>query len=563
MKNSKRNPERQPIAQSAPVPAGSLPWWLWPTLIVVALIAYLPALRGPFLFDDLNLPMMSPTLTDTYAGFFRRGLRALSNTSLLLDRHLWGENPAPYHAINWLLHCANAVLLFLCIRRLLDWAGREERPRHIAAAVCAGIFLLHPLQTEAVSYIASRSEVLCVFFSYLAYLVFLNNGAMSWPRAVSVLLLVGLGMISKEPAVALVPVLLLTDLFFRRNPIQNWKLYAPMILGGAVLGFRFYSIASKEGSAGASIAATPLDYLFTQFQAVWIYIRLFIIPIGQNLDHGWTIAKAPGGPLAWLGLIGLLAVLGAAWHYRQRFPLAALGALTFLVLLAPTSSILPIADPLVERRVYLASLGLLLILAELLTRVRLDQTRLAILAALCLVLAVFTFQRNGVYASTEAMWKDSLQANPNNYRAHFQLAYAYYAEGRCTEAAQQYQYAAQLRTPDYRLLVDYALALDCAGDQTQAIAKLRQATTLERNSHAWSVLGVIYGKSKQTDQALEALNQALTINPRDEAALVTRGNVHVLMKQPALAIADYDAALQINPSSQAALQGKAAAAGNQ
>ena len=143
-----------------------------------------------------------------------------------------------------------------------------------------------------------------------------------------------------------------------------------------------------------------------------------------------------------------------------------------------------------------------------------------------------------------------------------QLAYAYYAEGRCTEAAQQYQHAAQLRTPDYRLLVDYALALDCAGDQAQAIAKLRQATTLERNSHAWSVLGVIYGKSKQTDQALEALNQALAINPRDEAALVTRGNVHVLMKQPALAIADYDAALQINPSSQAALRGKAAAAGN-
>ncbi|MBI5280427.1 MAG: tetratricopeptide repeat protein, partial [Candidatus Solibacter usitatus] len=161
--------------------------------------------------------------------------------------------------------------------------------------------------------------------------------------------------------------------------------------------------------------------------------------------------------------------------------------------------------------------------------------------------------------STTAMWKSAVDASPGNYRAQFQLAYAYYEQGRCTEAADHYGVAARLRTPDYRMLVDWSLALECAGNAEMAIEKLRQATKLERNSHAWSQIGMVYGKRNQLDNALEALNEALAIDPRDETALVYRGNVRVMQGQPSEALADFNLVLAINPSNQMALQGRTAA----
>lgn len=172
MKKKANKQETEAVkAPAAAETQGGLPAWAGLALALAAVAAYLPALSGPFLFDDLNLPMLAANAdTIPWIFYLRRGVRAVTNLSLVADKTLWGLNPAPYHVLNLLLHLVNGWLVFGIVKKLLERAGRGSAR---AAAFGAGLFLLHPLQTEAVAYIASRSEVLCALFAYAACYVFL------------------------------------------------------------------------------------------------------------------------------------------------------------------------------------------------------------------------------------------------------------------------------------------------------------------------------------------------------------------------------------------------------
>ncbi len=560
--NRKLKPqENKPTAQAR----DHLPVWTLFVVLAATFAAYAPALNGPFLFDDLNLPMLGASANDPWTLYASRVLRSLSNISLVIDKTLWGLNPFPYHLENLLLHLLNGCLVFLILKRLLSRAGAAGRTAEVSALFGCAVFLLHPMQTEAVAYIASRSEVLCVLFAYLAYLfvLTLRERGLNLIGAIITLILLGLGMLSKEPAIAMAGVLLLTDLWFgEKLNIQaaaaNWRLYGIAALGGAAVAFKLYSVASREGTAGATASVARADYLVTQCKVVWAYLRMTVLPFGQNIDHTLPITKAPGDVLSWLGLAGLLTLAGAAFVYRRRYPLATLGILTTLILLTPTSSIIPIDDAMAERRLYLGFIGLAMVAAEAAWRFGIDRGKVAALAGVAAIFGLLTAARASDYSSTEAMWSASVKVNPANARAHFHLAHAYYLDGRCADSVKSFEQAAARGKLEYSLLVDWALALDCAGDSNAAILKLKQATTIENSSHAWSVMGMVYGKQHQTALALEALDRAIQINPADDAAHVYKGNVYVILKQKEPANAEFDAALQINPANEAARQGKLA-----
>ncbi len=556
MKKPKSPPELQQPVRTRP--AGAPPWWPLPALLAVTLAAYLPAMNGPFLFDDLSLPILSGAAPGDWTFYAKRVARSVFNLSLLADYRLWGLNPAPFHWVNWLLHAVNGWLVYVILRA---W----KRPYWLSV-FGAGVFWLHPLQTEAVSYIASRSEGLSVLFSYAALALFLRRdqeAEAGWKDAARMIALMGLAVLSKESAAAMVGVFMLTDIFGGgvRRLTGNWRLYLPLMAGGAAAAAYIIRLASREGSAGFGLkGVAPLDYLWTQFQVIPQYIRFFLIPWGQNLDHAYPLAKAPGDLLSWAGLAAIAALVYLAFRLRPWSPLPLLGLLVFFTLLAPTSSIVPIADTLVERRVYLPMIGLLLACTALLERIEWNQAKASAPVLILAALALLTTFRNDVYTSSTAMWLDSVRGNPKNARAHFQLAYAYYQDGRCAEANPHYAEAAKLGRPDYELLVDWALSLDCSGDSGGAVEKLRQATELRENgSHAWATLGMIYGKSGRAGEALDALNRALSLNPRDANALAYRGNVHLVGGRTAEAIADFEAALRIAPEQTVAAQGLAAA----
>ena len=131
---------------------------------------------------------------------------------------------------------------------------------------------------------------------------------------------------------------------------------------------------------------------------------------------------------------------------EKNWPLASFGAILFVILVAPTSSFVPIFDPLAERRMYLPFLGLILIALELLRHVKV-QHAIWIGAAVCLLLSVFTYQRNEMWGDPVALWADTAARSPHKLRPRFQLAYSYYSAGRCPEAAANYEAASKLEPP--------------------------------------------------------------------------------------------------------------------
>ncbi len=536
-------------------------WWPWAAALAALVIVfgvYGRALDGAFVFDDRYLMFMSPAVAQRTFLDWITGNRPMLGLSYWINYQQGGTEPGPYHVTNVFLHLLTSVLVALICARFLTWAKVEGRRRDVLAVFSGALFLLHPLQTESVAYVASRSEVLSVFFCVAAFALFLykSDGPMKWPRALAIVVLFGAAVVTKEHTVMLPALVLLTDYYWRRGGLRkNAILYGMIALagaGGAAFVLRTLRYADTAGFQVKDLS--PGTYFFTQCRVIWMYVRLFVLPFGQNVDADIPLSRTLLDHGAIAGLLGLTAVVTAAWIYRKRWPLAAFGVFVFLLLLAPTSSFVPIKDVLAERRVYLPFLGLVLICLEFLRRLRTEQIVWAG-AAVAVACATLTYQRNQVWASPLALWQDTVAKSPRKMRPRFQLAYAYYEQQQCQQAAQQYEVASQLESLNGDLLIDWGLALTCAGRYQEAIYKLQQAQLFRNNAHVHAELGMVYAKSGRIQEALQELALAQKINPRFEMTYVYRGNIAELAGDRAAAAREYQRALAIAPSNSVARDG--------
>ncbi|MBV9505182.1 MAG: hypothetical protein JO323_09280 [Acidobacteriia bacterium] len=556
-------PAAAPRRQISWVPAAILS----AAVLILVLIVYAPAMRGPFLFDDNALPFALPNF-DAPLSVWIRGVRPLLMVTYWFNARLSGTDTYSYHLLNLFFHCLSGGLIFLIVRRFTEWAGVDPPRRSLLSGFAALVFLLHPVQTEVVAYLAGRSDGLSVLLVLAAYAVFLYRAksAVSWATAAVIFLLFGASLLAKEHTIVLPALLLLTDYWWNRGfsfegIVRNWKLYVPLVVaavGGAAF---FLPLLLHSGTAGFGLKdLTWYQYFFTECRAIFVYPLLFLFPVHQSADWNFSMSKTIADHGAVFGLIALLALSALAWRYRRTFRLASFGFFSFLLLMAPTSSFLPIRDAVAERRLYLSMLGLLLIAVDLLGRIKIDQK---VLAAACLVvillLAGGTYARAGVWSSELALWEDTVKASPENPRAHFQLASAYYNSGRCDMASTEYQKTQELWGPRYDLFVDWALAYDCLNQPDAALGKLRQAAALDPTAHVYSQIGMIYGKRAQWAQAMDALATAEKLDPNFAATYAYKGLVHFSLNQPEAAIQDYQRALAIDSKFQPAREGLAQA----
>jgi tetratricopeptide (TPR) repeat protein len=568
MKKSKRHRPvetgpAEPGTAGKAAPRKSFTWWPWAAALGALFLAfemYGPALNGPFVLDDLYLTYGDPKLQGLSFREWIIGSRPMLMASYWLNHQWTGDDLYAYHATNVILHFLTAVVVALIAMRLLDWAGDAPgKPAHRTLGIFAGaLFLVHPIQTESVAYVASRSETLSVLFYYSAFCVFLyrRTESISWPRALAVMALFGAAVATKQHTLTLPILLLLTDLFWNQGSFRaNRRLYLFLGLAGAAGGWFVWTTIRSANTAGFHVAGfTPFNYFFTECRVVWTYVRMFVLPFGQNADPEVAISQNLLDSGAIVALAAWVAVVAAAWIYRKRWPLASFGVFVYLLLVSPTSSVIPISEPLQERRLYLPFLGLALVCLEFLRR--LDwKHRVMIEVPILIVMMALTYQRSAVWGSDMALWTDTVAKSPKKLRPRFQLADAYYQRSQFAEAAQTYEEAERLAPPDYLLLVNYGLALDRGGHYEEALAKLRQATSLEYDSQAWALIGQVYGQQRKTDEAFQALDQAERINPGYELTYEIRGNVYEFdFGNKVSAAAQYRRALQIDPYNDAVRQ---------
>ena len=572
----RKKPRKTELATAPPPREFRLRWWI-PLATLAALVAvYWPAMYGAIIFDDNLLPVFQPGGPGVWTHYFHGG-RPLYYLSLHVNYWMGGQETFPYHLTNVLLHFLDGWLVYFILRQMLELTGTLRRDASWLALFGGLVFLFHPVQTEAVAYIASRSENLSALFAFsaLALLLAAGESAIGWGRAIAILGLLAAGTLTKEHVVAMAAVLILVDWLVRakgdfRLLLRNWRLHAPLILGAiaAVPAIVFYVTRHSLRSAGFGVTDTTwYRYLFTQFEAIWIYIRLFLLPIHQSLDYNLPTA---GSLFEWpvlLGVAGLAALLYLAWRYRARYPLAALGLVVFLVLLSPTSSVIPIADAATERRVYLPCIGLLLILVEGLRHWRGPAWKNVLLGGVVAVLALGTWNYCHAFTSEARIWEHAVAARPENLRARGYLAAACIADHRCADAVRLLETAdigehgARLGRNAYMYYMNFAAALECqrqydraeqmyrgaiaAAPAVRDWAPLAQSSPVAR---AWARLATLYLTEHRWDDAFAAQKQAALIDPRFEyLAYSIRGSMDLSTYRFEEAVADFQQALRMRP----------------
>lgn len=194
-------------------------------------------------------------------------------------------------------------------------------------------------------------------------------------------------------------------------------------------------------------------------------------------------------------------------------------------------------------------IGLLLVAVDLLRAFISDRKALgAACAVLCAFSAIACYERNQVWSSEVRLWTDAADKAPNKARPRAQLAYALLRSHRCLDSVRAFETAARLAKPDYALLVDWAVAYDCARDPNAALEKYQAAAQLEPRAHAYSQIGRIYLNAGRINEALMALNKAASVDPKYAVTYLYRGMAYSTAGEYAAALDDFRRVLALDPS---------------
>lgn len=498
-------------------------------LLLLALAAYGHALRAPFVFDDPAAIATAARLIrdrDPFA-VFRSGAdpgetlrgRPLLALSFAVNYAFGADRPWGYRATNVGLHVLAALTLWGIVRRTLATCRLNSPAARDASALglaAAALWLAHPLQTQAVTYVVQRAEALSALFVLLTLYCHVRardaTRARAWRTAAIASAL--LGMATKETA-AVAPLLVwLYDWTFgaaRPSAPTPWWYWPGLASGWLMLAALVASTGGRGGTAGFDSPIGPATYFLTQLHAIPHYLALALWPHPLVFDYGtWVVARLGD---VWPQALALLALAAVTVHGIARRTAAGFFGGGGLVLLAPSSSFVPIASQtMAEHRVYLA-LATLAAPAVFALHHALGRRSFPVLAALALVLAGHTHLRNTSYASESRLWAETAARRPQNARAHHNLGVARLRAGDFSAAAAHLETAARHDPASAEIHYDRGLCLQRLGRPADAAEHYRRALALRPSAAAHNNLGATLLALDRAAEAAGQFRAALALDP--------------------------------------------------
>jgi len=481
---------------------------------VITCVAFLNSFAGKFVLDDIQDIAHNPALEQLFppwdAMFVGNRLpaRPLPYLTFAIDRAIWGVRPFGYHATNLLIHVIAALALYDIVRTTLLSPRLRGRWGDLAvplAMVIAMIWAVHPLQTQAVTYVYQRIESMTGMFCLVSLACYARAAAQATGRGWSVAWLAGSvaaaagAMASKESAVVLPLLILAYDWFFvAPEPAASWLhslrgrfwYYALLASTWLLIGLQL-AIQAKKYQEFNEKNHSPFEYALTQSGVILHYIRLAVWPVGQQFDYSsWPVATSVWQVLpALLTLVAMVAVTAIGTLHRRAW--AWLGVVFFLAL-TPTSSIMPIEAVANEHRMYVALAAVVTaivmgsvdladwIAARRPGRIPGDGRIPAALAGIVIMLLVVTTQfRNQLYSKVGGIWLDVLAKDPDNYRANWMMASLFDSAGD-PETAGQFAEQSLRAKPTTHVFTDLASGRVQRGDFAGAEALCRRGLALQR-----------------------------------------------------------------------------------
>lgn len=552
-------------------------------IVVMTLLVYANSFSVPYLYDDIaSIPenssirslsdlrgALTPPQGTSVAG------RPVLNLSFAVSYALSGPAVEGHHLLNVLIHAASGCLLYGLLRRSLRSFRLRERLGKAAGELALFLALwwsLHPVQTESVTYLVQRAEALVSFFYLLLFYCTVRMaqgegraGRRAWGAGAVAACALGMG--SKELMVTAPVLLFLYDRTFLAGTFREalrsrWWFY--VALGATWVIIPLVTRGARSSSAGFGLEGiTPFEYARSQAGVILHYLRLSVWPHPLVFHYDWPVAPPGAGTLLQVMLVlGLVGAAGAALRFA---PAAGFCGAWFFLILAPTSSIVPIADLAYEHRIYLPLAGVLALLGcggyAVLSRREQGRWGLspaarrgAVAAAVVIVAGcgAASVARNRDYRSAVAIWSDTVVRRPDNYKAHYNLAFHLERERNVVRAEHHYRQALRVRPGEREALNSLGLLLARTGRGEEGAALLLK--DLERAADPAEVhmnLGLIRGIQKRPEESARHYREALRLKPGLATAHFNLGNALVQLRHPD-AVKHYEEAIRLKPDLAAA-----------
>lgn len=540
-------------------------------ILLATFIIYYNALSNEFVFDDLpnivqnpwikqikSLPIIffSP-LSGFDAGYATSYYRPLIHVLYMVTYAVVGLNPWGFHLVNILFHAGTSVLVFLLFSKLQP----DSQPSsHLLSPslFAALLFAAHPIHTEAVTWIAGVMDVSFTFFFLLSLYHYMRSEEGGKYNYYLSIVSFFLSTLCKEPALTLLFILIAYDYVFKRT---NFRLsryairYLPYLV---VMGIYFALRINALGGFAPSkthIDLTIYQYVINIIHLFVQYIEKLILPLNLSAIYSFHPLTTVFDLTALISLVFLLGI--AFFAYKMRKDKVIFFTLFLIVLpLLPAFAIRSIAGESVfaERYLYLPSVGYVIIVALLLTRIRLSVPyQKAILAIVFFVLVASysagTIIRNMAWKNSYTLWTDTVQKNPDSAVAHRYLGFALYADGRIDDAIEQYKTALAFKPDDEDTHLNIGVAYDHKGWTEQAIAEYQTVLMLNpNNSKAHNNLGGACVNKGLLDEAIAHYQRALDLDLNYAAAHNGLGIAYARKGMMDEAIDNFGAAVRLNPN---------------
>jgi len=563
-------------------------------IISLGFLAYSNTFHSPFQWDDIKHVIGNPVIKDldnftaSTKGYEFNPRRFVGYLTFALNYHFGGSGMIGYHAVNLLIHLINAILVYFLvimtfrtpyfISEKVEVRGEEAgtgnkksevsngtvdglsvrhspfiiQNSHLVALFSALLFVLHPIQTQAVTYVVQRFASLATLFYLSSLLMYIKGrltmektgddmqkptelSASTLPLSITFyslsLVYAALAMMTKEIAFTLPVMIVLYEVAFFRSSLRRRLLFLipiALILIIVFIGV-FVSDKSLEDmlSDASEIARVQThmsrwDYLNTQMRVITTYIRLIFLPVNQNFDYDYPIEHSFFTLPVFFSFLFLLALFGLALYLFSRSRFIAFGILWFFITLSVESSIIPIIDVIFEHRVYLPSIGLLTGITTgvfiVSHRLKMERIGLSVLVLVVLILSGATYARNKVWMSKVSLWEDVVSKSPDKARPRNNLGVFYYEAGYLDKAGREFQAALKINPgyPDAHYnLGNIHLA---SGRIDEALREFQTAVKLKPDyADAHNNLGTLYARRGNFEEALREFQTALQIDAKNPA----------------------------------------------
>jgi tetratricopeptide (TPR) repeat protein len=513
-------------------------------LSLTGLLVYLNSLEAPFHFDDIsylkeNMLIKSYAtfhdwLSEDYSRLFTG--RPVLLYTFLINYLLGGLDTFGYHLLNLMIHIGNAFLFYVLFARYADPENRTGYSLQYVLA--AAIFLLHPINTESVTYISSRSSALSTLFLLASMFCFFRGTAERFrpPYYLLSVFLFIMGISTKASAVVLLPLLMLFDYYFisdnRRALLSRLKYHIPFFLIALVLVLVTISYFMRPEADRPWVTHIP-----TELSVFVEYGKLLFIPLGLTIDHDVTPLSLYSSRAVISSTI-VLALIILALFVKKSKPAISFAIFWFFICLSPFL-ILRLNDYMAERWVYTASFGYALGVSGIVMWAAqfYRKTMLAAVVVMLVLFSALTVMRNQVYASPVLLWEDAVKKAPEKARPYLNLSRANIDNGELALGVTNIREGLTLGkkrglTRKERVAAYVNLAAAYRNDVQKAEQALKTIEHEASDYHEYHhSLALLFMKTLRYDEALSAFNKALAIRPQSPTFLYLMGTCYESLGQ--------------------------------